>query len=249
MSNVRILLAEDNPLHASKLEMLIDMLDYQLVGIGSTEEEVKELYQKHSPDLVVLDISLAGKGDGIKLARDLQVIRPTPIIFLTSHEDKQTLQRALNSNPHAYLIKPVEKPSLQAAIELALFKSNQSSEEKVAQPTSDLEEQIINDSFLIKAGSKLTKVPLEDILWIEVSQDRYCDIVTEKRNYPIRTSMNLLESRLDTSVFVRIHRSHIVNIHRIHEIDEFEMTVEMGGKSLPLGGSYKANLLDRFKLL
>ena len=95
----------------------------------------------------------------------------------------------------------------------------------------------------------MSKVPLKDILWIEVSQDRYCDIVTKSRNYSVRTSISQLESRLDPSIFVRIHRSHIVNIHKIDGVDDFDMVIEVGDKSLPLGGAYKNQLLERFRLL
>ncbi|MBR07471.1 MAG: hypothetical protein CMP48_07270 [Rickettsiales bacterium] len=250
MNQIRILLAEDNPLHASKMEMLLDILGYQLVGIGSSEEQVKELFGLHEPDLVIMDISLSGDGDGIKLAAELQRIRPTPLMFLTSFEDKETLNRALDTNPYAYLIKPIERPSLQAAIELAFRQYKLSKGEVVSESRSPESDELIQkDSFLIKSGNKMSKVPLKDILWIEVSQDRYCDIVTKSRNYSVRTSISHLESRLDPSIFVRIHRSHIVNIHKIDGVDDFDMVIEVGDKSLPLGGAYKNQLLERFRLL
>ncbi len=250
MNQIRILLAEDNPLHASKMEMLLDILGYQLVGVGSSEEQVKELFDLHEPDLVIMDISLSGDGDGIKLAAELQRIRPTPLMFLTSFEDKETLSRALDTNPYAYLIKPIERPSLQAAIELAFRQYKLLKGEVVSESRSPESDELIQkDSFLIKSGNKMSKVPLKDILWIEVSQDRYCDIVTKSRNYSVRTSISQLESRLDPSIFVRIHRSHIVNIHKIDGVDDFDMVIEVGDKSLPLGGAYKNQLLERFRLL
>lgn len=230
--------------------MLLDEMNYQLIGIYPSEEEVTRLFKATKPDLLIMDIELANGGDGVKLVGILNEINPTPVIFTSSFEDKETIARALQTDPYAYLVKPVERPSLQAAIELALFKfsrrNQQESKEKYLGWSEDL---ILKDAFFIKSGTKLLKVPHGDILWIEVGQDRYCDIITEKRIYPVRTSMNHLEEKLNPSIFIRIHRSHIVNIHKVEGIDDIDMVVEVGDKSLPLGGSYKNDLINRFRLL
>ncbi|MEQ8713712.1 MAG: response regulator transcription factor [Cyclobacteriaceae bacterium] len=253
MSAIRILVAEDHPAHAAKMEMLLSEAGYDLIAICDTSVETLRLFKATKPDLVILDIELSQGGNGIDIAEKIVELNPTPIIFATSFEDKATLSRALKTDPYAYLVKPVEGPSLQAAIELALYKFVNNRDKNLtsaSQGAHDMSEDlIINDSFFIKSGSKLLKVPHMDLLWVEVSQDRYCDIVTEKRSYQIRTSMNGLEEKLDKSIFVRIHRSHIVNIHKVEGIDEIDMTVEVNEKSLPLGGTYKDNLINRFRLL
>jgi DNA-binding LytR/AlgR family response regulator len=249
MPPIKILVAEDNPSHASKMEMLLDELEYNLVGIYPTEQEVLRLFRATKPDLVILDIELAGGGDGVAIADKINDIKPTPIIFATSFEDKETITRALKTDPYAYIVKPIERPSLQAAIELALFKFSNREQQVDDKYQGWSEDLILNDSFFIKSGSKLSKVPHGDILWIEVGQDRYCDIITEKRRYSVRTSMNHLEEKLDRATFVRIHRAHIVNIHKVDGIDDIDMMVEVGEMSLPLGGSYKNDLMNRFRLL
>lgn len=250
MASIRILVAEDNPIHASKMEMLLDEMGYELIGIYPTEEEVLRLFKATKPDLLILDIELSDGGDGVAIAGKINKIRPTPIIFATSFEDKETIDRALKTDPYAYLVKPVEKPSLQAAIELALYKFSQSAnQETIANPVGWTEDIILNECFFIKSGGKLVKVQFEDILWIQVGQDRYCEIITTKRDFQIRTSMSDLEQKLDSARFARIHRSHIVNIHKVDGIDEVDLMVDVAEKSLPLGGTYKDNLINRFKLL
>lgn len=250
MPSVKILVAEDDPAHASKIEILLEKLDYEVLGVLSTERDFLRLFKATKPDLVILDIALEDQGDGVNLAAKINEIRPTPIIFATSFEDKETLYRALQANPYAYLTKPVERTPLQAAIEIAIYKFAKRGVVFDYESYKGWEEDaIVNDSFFIKSGSKLIKVKHEDIHWIEVAQERYCDIVTVDRRYQIRSSMNQLEERLSTSVFVRIHRGHIVNIRKVDGIDEMDMTVDLGSETLPLGGVYKANLLNRLKLL
>ncbi len=250
MAKLRILVAEDNLVHASKMEMILDELGYDLIGIFNNEAEVMRMFNATLPDLVILDIDLKDSDDGVSIASKINNIRPTPIIFATSFVDKETISRALQTDPYAYLIKPIEKPSLQAAIELAVFKLGKKDQEGSAGKFSGWSEDLVlNESFFIKSGSKLVKVAWADIRWIEVSQDRYCEIVSEKRSFQIRSSMNQLEEKLNPAVFVRIHRSHIVNIEKVDGVDDVDMVVEVGEKSLPLGGAYKNNLMNRLRLL
>lgn len=252
MSVIKILIAEDNPVHASKMEMLLDELGYHLIGICPTEEEILRLFRATKPDILILDIGLAEGGDGVTIAGKINEIRPTPIIFTTSFEDKESIDRALKTNPYAYMVKPVEKPSLQAAIELALYKFSLLDKDSVSftdRSMGGIGELVLTDSFFIKAGNQLRKVSFDDILWIEVAHDRYCDIVTPNRRYPVRTSMNAMEETLNPTTFIRIHRSHMVNIAKVQGIDELEMTVEIGDHSLPLGGAYKNNILNRLNRL
>ena len=240
-------------MHASKMEMLIEQMGYELIGVANKTNDFLRLFRATLPDVIILDIGLKDGEDGVDIAKKVSAIQPTPTIFATSFEDKETLARALKTDPYAYLVKPVEKPSLQAAIELALYKfvhKGQSVPAVAGQSDADdSDDLIINDSFFVKSGNKLLKVSLEEILWIEVSQDRYCDIVTAKRSYQVRTSMNRLEEKLNKGTFVRIHRSHIVNLKKVEGIDDVDMTVEIGDNSLPLGGTYKDNLFKRFRTL
>lgn len=251
MPSVKILVAEDNLVHASKVEMLLDEMGYELVGTYDNANDFLRLFKATLPDIIILDIQLAKGDDGVSIASKINEIRPTPIIFATSFDDKETIRRALSTDPYAYIVKPLERPSLQAAIELAIykFKRKEILSEEVKPANVWSEDLVLRDSFFIKTGSKLSKVLLSDILWIEVGQERYCDIVTDKRHYPIRATMNYLEETLDPAMFVRVHRSNIVNIHKVEGIDEVEMVVEVSGNEIPLGSAYRANLMNRLKRL
>ncbi len=250
MASIRVLVAEDNPLHAARMEMLLDEMGYELVGIYDTTADLLRLFKATSPDLVILDIELKQGGDGVELAASINEIRPTPIIFATSFGDKKTISRALQSDPYAYLVKPIEKPSLQAAIELALFKfANHPAETAPVRYSGWSEDMVLNDSFYLKAGDRLVKVLISDILWIEMGEHRYCDLVTEDRKFHLRTTLKELLEKLDPRWFVQIHRSTVVNISKVTSIREVDLMLSISDRDLPIGKVYKDALLKRLRML
>lgn len=251
MDTLKILVAEDNPMHASKMEMTLDQMGYDLLGIHANQKDFLEAFVIQEPDLVILDIELEGGSDGVNMANTIQQIRSVPVIFATSFEDRETMNRALQTDPYAYLVKPIEKSSLQAAIELAIYKFGKPEESKAAAKAkvSEYEDVILSDCFFIKSGSKLLKVKVEDILWIGLAQERYCDVVTAEKKYQVRASLNQLEEKLNAQAFMRIHRSTIVNLNAIKGLDEADMTVEVVGTELPLGSVYKNDLMKKMRLL
>ncbi len=255
MPAIKVLVAEDDPLHASRIEMLLEEMGYEVIGPFAAETDILRMFRATHPDLVVLDIQLKGGGDGIDIASRIRDIKATPTIFVTSFEDTETIKRALEADPYAYIVKPVEKGSLQASIELAIHKFSQ---EKNQEKNTGAERNpfqgwandvLIQDSFFVKAGDKLVKLPLDEILWIEVAEERYCDILTLGRRYHLRTSLSSLEQKLDPSYFFRIHRTCIVNLRKIESINEADMTISIDGQEVPLGKAFKTDLLKRLKKL
>ncbi|MEQ8810999.1 MAG: response regulator transcription factor [Imperialibacter sp.] len=248
MSSLKILVAEDDPLHAARMEMLLTEIGYEMIGPADDEGTLLRLFKATLPDIVILDIRLKGGSDGVDIAARLSQVQKVPLIFATSYTDATTMKRAVAANPFAYLIKPVEKGALQAAIELALFKFGRPDVPSEAF-TSWTEDLVIQDFFFVKAGDKLLKVSADDILWVEVAEDRYCDIVTADRRYHLRTSLSSLESKLNTQLFFRTHRTCIVNLRKVDSIDEGDFTISIDGRDVPLGKTFKASLLKRLKTL
>lgn len=251
MAKIKILIAEDDPIHAMKMEMLLEEMDYQLMGVCSAKEEMLRSYKAIKPDLVLLDIELDNGSDGIDIANRINEEGQVPIIFVSARNDIETMMRANAANPYAYMVKPVEKSALQAAIELAIYKFAKDQEKSIeAEPFAGWSEDIlVKDSFFIKSGSKLEKVNNDDILWVELAEERYCNIVTNNRNYHIRASISNLADKLNPNQFVRIHRKHIVNANKVDSIDEAEMVVQIGEHSVDIGKTYKNILLKRLNML
>lgn len=242
---LKILIVEDEQNYADTLEMFVDELGYDPAGIASEGKKAMTLFNELEPDLVLMDINLEGELTGIDLARIFQGQRETPIIFITSFEDKETFDRAKQTGPFAYLIKPFEPNILQRSIELA-FQQTFADGEQVFE--SQQEVVLTSDSFFVKERSKLIKINIADILWIEV-EDKYCMLNTALKKFALRTSLKELASKLDASMFVQTHRSHIVNANAIEDIDLSLFVVRVNGKEVPLGRAHKDEFIKRLQIL
>lgn len=122
MDNKRILIVEDESIVAENLKERIEKLGYQVIDIISTGEEAIKVAVEQSPDLVLMDIMLAGKMDGVEAAGKIHSQVDIPIVYLTAYSDPGTLQRAKITQPFGYLIKPFKERELHTTIEIALYK-------------------------------------------------------------------------------------------------------------------------------
>lgn len=123
-TNAKILLAEDDAIAARHLNLSLLRMGYQITGVVQTGEEVIESAAKNLPDIILMDIALGGKVDGICAVQKVHAQVDIPVIYITANSDNEVFERAKQTDPYAYLIKPYEIYQLQNAIEIALFKHN-----------------------------------------------------------------------------------------------------------------------------
>jgi DNA-binding LytR/AlgR family response regulator len=252
MSKLKILVVEDDPLHAAKAEMLLDELDYQLAGIASSEEEAVRMFLATKPDVVLMDIDLGASRDGIEVAMRLNKINPIPIIFATSFADDRTFERAKVTEPYAYLVKPLSLDEVRRNIELAVFRfaKNYLREQVATDHFSGWSGQLLaQDAFFVKTAETLEKVRYAEVLWVEVSSDRYCDIKTASRTFTLRASLKNLEEKLSPLQFMRVHRAYIVNMLQVESINDKDMTLTVAGHTVPMGAVYKQLIVERLHIL
>ena len=121
-TQVKILLAEDESIAARYLKQSLTRMGYEITGMVQSGEEVIEKVIENTPDLILMDISLSGKVDGISAVKQLHSRFDIPVIYITANTDSEVFKRAKLTDPYAYLIKPYELNQLQNAIEIALFK-------------------------------------------------------------------------------------------------------------------------------
>jgi len=123
MTDTKILIVEDEVIVARNIEKRLLKAGYKVAGIASSAEEAIELAATLRPDLVLMDIKLKGKMDGIDAAKAIRDSNHLPIIYLTSYTDEETFQRAKTTEPYGYLIKPFELKELNRSVEIALYKN------------------------------------------------------------------------------------------------------------------------------
>ena len=121
-SGARILVVEDDGVLALNLADTLDELGYTVAGTATRGEEAIDLARHLHPQLILMDVGLAGQIDGIAAAEAIRDEHDVPVVFLTSHADEDTLQRATHADPSAYLVKPFKAPDLRCVIEIALHK-------------------------------------------------------------------------------------------------------------------------------
>ncbi|MGE4394739.1 MAG: methanogen output domain 1-containing protein [Methanobacteriales archaeon] len=117
-----MLIVEDESIVALDIKHRAELLGYEVVGIASSGEEALKLIKEKKPDLVLMDIVLKGEMDGIEAAEVIKRDYNIPVVYLTAHSDKETLDRAKQTEPFGYLIKPFEDRELHSAIEVAIYK-------------------------------------------------------------------------------------------------------------------------------
>ena len=122
MTNARILIVEDEAITVSALKRELTSLCYEVAAICSTADEALNAVELHKPDLVLMDITLAGTVNGIVAAVAIRGNFHVPVVFLTAHADDLTMERAVNAGAFGYVLKPFSGAGLKAAIETALHK-------------------------------------------------------------------------------------------------------------------------------
>lgn len=122
MTQTTILIVEDEMIVAADLANKLGRLGYKVVGSTDCGEEAIDLARDRQPDLILMDIILAGAMDGVEAAEQIRRELDLPVIFLTAHSDRATLDRAKHSEPCGYILKPFEKVELETQIEMALYK-------------------------------------------------------------------------------------------------------------------------------
>jgi DNA-binding LytR/AlgR family response regulator len=237
MEKALVLIVEDQVITAKSIEAMILDHDMDVIGICKTGEEAVQLAEHRIPDIVIMDIKLAGKMDGIKTAAALQEIGPIPIIYLSDYTDKATVRRARETQPANYLAKPFTESDLLRAIDIAIYNANEQ------RATGDNNDEFV---FLKTAKQTYSKLHYNDIVYIEADRS-YSKIQSTDKLHQLAISMASVASQLNGDRFIKIHRSYIVNIQKISAFTGDEVTA--GGYKLPVSDQHRAELMTRLKIL
>jgi CheY-like chemotaxis protein len=120
MSANKILIVEDEAVVSLDVTRRLEKMGYEVMGRIASGEEALALIEKERPDLVLMDINLQGEMDGIETATKLYKEYNLPVIYLTAYAGESTLERAKESKPYGYILKPFKERELHAAIEIAI---------------------------------------------------------------------------------------------------------------------------------
>ena len=237
-NNIKVLIVEDEALIAEDLSDSLKDFGFTVTDIVASGETCFDSINLQSPDIVIMDINLQGKLDGIETARILNQTHKLPFIFLTSNSDTNTVSRAIPLNPHAFISKPYNKNDLKIAIELACQKHNS---HVINNASFDID--VINHSVFVREGSMYKRVDVPTVLYIE-AKGSYCEIVTSTKNYTLSYNLNHFVTHVKNPVFKRVHRSFIINVNKVDGIDNNSLIINK--THIPVSKQYQKEILGMF---
>jgi len=244
MNKIKIGVVEDEVIIADSICAVLRQLGYDTTEPATSYSEALDMIENERPDMMLLDINLAGNKDGIQLAADIKTRYDLPFIFLTANSDSATVERAKVVEPPAYLVKPFNKNELFTSIEICLSNYTRQKQKKVPEIT-DSTNFVINDAIFIKDGYSFVKVFFKDIYYLQ-SDHVYVKVITKDKEFLIRSSLQAYAENFDPQKFFRIGKSHIINVDHIQKMDGASVTID--GKVLPMAKQFKDELLKRLRL-
>ncbi len=250
---IRAVIIDDEPLARQRIKTLLESYDtVELVGEAANGPDGVLAIKRHKPDLVFLDVQMP-EFDGFEVVAKIGAANMPEVIFVTAYD--QYALKAFSVHALDYLLKPFDPDRFEDAVARAL-------ERVRTKPTSDrtklnkLLKTVQKDGrahgrILVRDGGHTTIVKVETIDWIE-SAGNYVKLHVGRTEHMLRDTMKNLLWRLDNSLFVRIHRTAIVNVDRIKELHPYfhgdHVIMLENGTRLPLSRRYRKALqeaLDR----
>ena len=250
--HINVYIVEDESIVAKDIQNSLKKLGYNVLGISNNGADAIKNIVDLEPDIVLMDIMIKGTMTGIDVAEVIKKEYNIPVIFLTAYADESTLAKAKITEPYGYILKPFKEIDLHSTIEMAIYKHKKDSE---VQKERDFlyslvenKDEAAKDILFVKSNSRLVKVNLKDIFYVEALKD-YVVINTQYTRYTIHSTMKDIEKKLNNGDFIRVHRSFIVRIDKINSIENQTVVLEESKKVIPVGGSYREDLLSKLNMI
>ena len=252
MEPVRVLIADDEPPARAKVRrFLADDAEVEVVGEARSGPEAVDAIQRLRPDLVFLDIQMPG-ADGFDVLQAIDPAAMPHVVFVTAYDEFAL--RAFEVHAVDYLLKPFDTDRFRTALARA-------KQRVLARPAADgddgLDARIRRvlaearpapaylERLLVRTGSRAVFLRVDEIDWLE-AEENYVRLHAGPASYLVRGTLAGLEERLDPAKFIRVHRSHIVNLGSIRELHPWShgdwMMVLRDGRELMLSRRYRDRL-------
>jgi DNA-binding LytR/AlgR family response regulator len=243
METLKIGIVEDDLIIAQSITEMLQESGYMVTKPAKRYSEAISMIEDERPDLLLLDVKILGAMDGVELGRTVRRTFHIPFIFLTANTDFETISRAKEVVPAAFLAKPITKAQLYAAIEIAM--ANTSFAPK-AQPAGHEQHPEKDKTLFVKDGYNYRKVEESEILYVESDQNYVIIHLDKGGAATIRTTISDFEESLTSTRFMRVHRGFIVSMDKVVSVEG--NTISVGSHSVPLGKVYREEVLRRLKI-
>ncbi|NBD12344.1 MULTISPECIES: LytTR family DNA-binding domain-containing protein [Corallococcus] len=249
---IRVLIVDDEPLARERLkDVLADEADMSVIGECRDGGEAIAAILRERPDLVLLDVEMP-EPNGFGVLRAVSPEHQPAVIFVTAHRDFAV--QAFEANALDYLLKPFDRERFRLSLTRVRARRRTGATELDSELLERLDSLSLRRSppsepyltrLVTKVGWRMKFLRVEDIDYLE-AEGNYVSVHLGKESYLVRETMNALEAKLDPKAFVRAHRSLILRIDRVEEVEplppgEYVLTLRNGTR-LTSGRSYRARL-------
>jgi two-component system LytT family response regulator len=245
---IRTLIVDDESLARERIrDMLASDPAIEIVAECANGQEAIEAIQQYSPDLVFLDVEMPGI-DGFAVLEALPADRMPALIFVTAYD--QYAVRAFEVYALDYLLKPFDQERFDRALKRAkdqiASEQTEALSQRILRAIEDIKTKPVHlERLVIKLNGHVFFMKAEEIDWLE-AEGNYVRLHSGKESYLLRDTISALESQLDPKRFIRVHRSAIVNVDRISELQpwfhgEYRIVLREGVQ-LTLSRTYREKL-------
>jgi DNA-binding LytR/AlgR family response regulator len=249
MNAAKILIVEDQSTTANRISSLLEKYGFIVTAIATSRIEALDAMRQNQADLVLMDILLNGKKEGVITAKEIKALYPVTIIYLTELEDEEIFKEAKATFPKHYISKPWTDADLIHAIELAVQQPNYSVDHLFDQ----IEPRVTDGIFTIANTSEKVyqKLLFKDILYLEAcGPGSYTKIYYENRNketdvVTITFSSNHVFEQLNYPSIIKIHKSYYVNIQKIEKVQNTDVFVYGKNNPIPVSKEFKDSLNNK----
>ncbi len=249
---IKTLIVDDEPIARDRVRrMLHEENDIEIVGECGNGAEAVTFINENQPDLVFLDIQMP-EMTGFEALQAIASDKVPVIIFVTAY-DQYAIQ-AFDVHALDYLLKPFNRQRFQRAVERAREQIEKTQvgkiDERLVSLLSDLKGKKYLERLVVKSVGRVFFLRTDEVDWVEAAGN-YAKLHVGREGHLIRETMNGLESKLNPDKFLRIHRSTLVNIDRIKELNplfsgDYSVMLK-NGTELTLSRNYRDRLLELFE--
>lgn len=246
MQTLKILVVEDDTILAYQLSKILVDIGYLVTDKATDFDSAIYAFKKNLPDLVMIDIDLGEKSkDGIELAKYLNALgQNIPLIFISGNYGEAFRERAYETAHADFLVKPYNKYQIELSVERALRSFDQ--------PTNKSEVLTGSHHVFIKNKTTYVRINTADILAV-VADRGLSYIYTIQKKHTVSTHLNDLLQQLNDDQLIRIHRSHVVNLNMVLELNFGDGQITVGTADekmiLNVGPKYKEEFINRLKTI
>ena len=248
MDNISALIVDDERLSRKRIRRLLTTeQDINVVGECGNGEEAIDFMKQRSPDLLFLDVQMPGV-DGFGVLERIPREHAPIVVFVTAFDEYAL--RAFEVHAFDYLLKPFDRKRFDQTMQRVRTQMGRLRNGDVNQKLFALIQDLntkrrSTDRIAVRSNGHVVFVKTEEVDWIEAA-DNYVCLHTGPDNHLLRETMNAIETRLDKDKFLRIHRSTIVNLDRVKELQPWfrgdYLVILQDGTQLTLSRSYREKL-------